>query len=112
MEEVLDQLQAFISLNPQRAFFEPPASSPAIDAVEMAVGLALPSSYRAFLRRFNGGFINICNFSPNESHLRLTAARWNSNWLFGTNDLIKHYEEARSIGGWQRLEYLPRVMTS
>jgi hypothetical protein len=112
MEQVLDQLKAFISLNPQRAFFEPPASSAAIDAVERAVGLALPRSYRAFLGRFNGGFINICNLSPDESHWTVTAARWNSNWLFGTNDLIKHYEKERSVGGWQRLEYMPICQTS
>jgi len=112
MDHTLDQLQAFVAANPTRAFFDPPADEATIAAVETEIGLRLPASYRNFLRRFNGGFINICNFGPEHKYWNVKSARWNSNWLFGTFDLIKHYHSARSIGGWDRISYIPFCQTS
>jgi hypothetical protein len=112
MDETLDQLHAFIVAHPKRAYFEPPADEGAIAGVEQAIGLKLPASYRAFLRRFNGGFINICTLGPDDEIWDLKAARWNSNWLFGTGDLVKQYDRARSIGGWDRIQYVPFAQTN
>jgi hypothetical protein len=112
MERILDQLQVFIEMNATRAFFNPPANDAAIDGVEQAIGLSLPKSYRSFLRRFDGGFINICRFGSEDQVWNLKAARWNTNWLFGTDQLIKAYDKARSIGGWERISYIPFCQTS
>jgi hypothetical protein len=112
MDDTLDQLQAYVAANPERAFFEPPADESAIASVEQTIGMKLPASYRAFLRRFNGGFINICDFGPGDEYWDVKTARWNSNWLFGTADLVKEYDRARSIGGWDRIEYIPFAQTN
>lgn len=111
MDQTLDRLQAFVSANPQRAFFDPPADAAAIAAVESRIALPLPASYRSFLRRFNGGFINISGFGPDDRYWDLKAARWNSNWLFGTEDLVRAYEKARNAGGWAKIEYIPFCQT-
>src|SRR4051794_39727668 len=103
MDEALDQLQAYVAAHPKRAFFDPPADESAIAVVEQKIGLKLPASYRAFLRRFDGGFINICDFGPDDQYWNIKSARWNSNWLFGTADLVKQYDCARSAGGWARI---------
>jgi hypothetical protein len=112
MDDTFDKLQAFVAARPKRAFFEAPADENAIAAVEQAIGLKLPGSYRLFLRCFNGGFINICDFGPDDECWDVKTARWNSNWLFGTADLIKQYDQARSIGGWDHIEYIPFCQTS
>jgi hypothetical protein len=112
MGKTLDRLEAFVAAHPKRAFFEPAADENAIATVEQAIGLKLPPSYRAFLRRFNGGFINICAFGPDDEYWNVKTARWNSNWLFGTADLIKQYDRARTIGGWDRIVYIPFCQTN
>jgi hypothetical protein len=112
MQQVLQRLQTFVTANPHRAFFEPAASAAAINDVERSIGLTLPPSYRAFLEIFNGGFINICPFGPGHKHWSIKDARWNSNHLFGTDDLVKEYNKMRSIGEWESLPYFPFCQTS
>jgi hypothetical protein len=112
IQRTLDMLQLFIDRNAERAIFQPPAFERSIALLEEQTGLTLPNSYRCFLRRFNGGFINICNIGPNDEHWDEKAARWNSNWLFGTGDLFKAYESARNLGGWEKINYLPFCQTS
>ena len=53
--------------------------------------MAIPPSYRQFLRRFNGGFINISASKPGDEYWDLGSARWNSNWLFGTADVLNEF---------------------
>lgn len=112
MDDLLDQLQAFITAHPKRAFFQPPADDETISNVEKTINLKLPTSYRAFLRRFNGGFINIAGFGPDDEHFDIKDARWSSNWLFGTSDLLRQYDNARQMGGWDRISYIPFAQTN
>ncbi|HEY1686890.1 MAG TPA: SMI1/KNR4 family protein [Tepidisphaeraceae bacterium] len=107
MDQTLDQLQTFIAANPERAFFNPPAETAAIASSESAIGFKLPASYRAFLCRFNGGFINIYNYGPSDKYWSVKTARWNSNWLFGTNDLVEAYQRVREMTGLERPGYIP-----
>jgi cell wall assembly regulator SMI1 len=59
MESLLDELQAFIDANPLISFFRPGAHESAIDAAETTIGMPIPADYRAFLKRFDGGFISL-----------------------------------------------------
>ncbi len=117
MQDLLQLLRKIVAANPQQAFFDVPAQPEEIDALETAIGLPLPKSYRQFLETFNGGFINITRLNPGEQLWNLKTARWNSNDLLGTQAIQKEYyrmaEFARDVFGVEgKWEFIPFCKTS
>lgn len=96
---LLDQLAQAIAADPPVWYFDAPADSSAITALEQSIGLALPSSYRRFLSRFDGGFASIAG-RPNQPHWNMKTARWNSNWLFGVQEIARHHKRLLDMLGW------------
>lgn len=112
MDKLLERLAAYIAAHPQTAFFNTPATSDEIAAVESALGVPLPNEYRAFLARHNGGFIDVSEIGPEA----LPDAAWNSNTLLGTVQLMKEYRQWANIGadvfGFQgKWPYIPFCQT-
>lgn len=98
IQELLARLAQFTATNPTRCCFNPPATMSDIAAVETSLNMMLPSSYRQFLLRFNGGFISLDWEATDPSWERETAA-WNSNHLLGVEALAEAYTAMRD--NWQ-----------
>lgn len=98
MDELLARLRAFIAANPSRCVFHPGATESAIEAAESATGVPIPADYRAFLRCFDGGFISVCG-ERTDADWNEAGARWNSNSLYGTEQMVAEFTDQQLI--WQ-----------
>jgi hypothetical protein len=58
------------------------------------MGVQLPVGYKAFLGRYNGGFIDVSEIGPDA----LGDAAWNSNNLLSTKQVVKEYRQWAKIG--------------
>jgi hypothetical protein len=98
VEEVLTRLRAFVTANPERCSFRPGVTEAALDAAESSLGMPIPDNYRAFLKWFEGGFISLCG-TRDDPGWDETSARWNSNSLFGADQLVAEFADQQLI--WQ-----------
>jgi hypothetical protein len=116
MDQLLARLQQYVADHPNRCFFRPAASSAAIAAAEVAMGVPLPGDYKRFLATFDGGFISLCG-QPGDEQWDEVSARWNSNSFSGIDQLVTEFEDLRLIwkedlhweGWWP---YIPFCNTS
>src|SRR5690349_10744272 len=89
--DVLDALDEVIGKLKGRAFFGKPAKEKAIAGLEKKLGRKLPGLHRAFLRRHDGGFINISR-SEDEKFMG-----WNSNTFLSVKEIAKEFETGRHM---------------
>ena len=82
----LDALQRYIADHPTRAFFQPPAAPAEIDSLEVHLGRTLPTSFRAFLLRHDGGFI-AANSSSDDPAWDPRAEAWNSIRIMSVTEI-------------------------
>ncbi|MFO0800638.1 MAG: SMI1/KNR4 family protein [Gemmataceae bacterium] len=116
MEALLAELRDYVAAHPQLCFFRPGATVVELDAAESTIGFSIPADYRLFLKSFNGGFISLVG-RADEPDWDESTARWNSNTLFGAEELAAQYRDQRTI--WEvdlkwpgRWPYLPFCHTS
>jgi hypothetical protein len=98
VEALLTRLREFIAANPERCVFRPGATKTAIAATESAIGMPIPADYRAFVECYDGGFISVCG-QRGDPGWDEAGARWNSNALFGTEQLVVEFGDQQQI--WQ-----------
>lgn len=96
MKQLLDQLEQFIQQHPERARFSPQQHPHEIELVEKAFDIQLPDSYKAFLKRFDGGFICGPDLTSMVKEGDIETVQWNSFVLFGIRELISKYEDLDS----------------
>jgi hypothetical protein len=103
-EKLLINLRRFVYKHPARCFFAPPATDSEINFAESTIGIQLPTSYKQFLRTFNGGFISLYG-KVGDRYWTIGHAEWNSNSLFGTGRLLAEFHEQKLIWegdlGWK-----------
>jgi tetratricopeptide (TPR) repeat protein len=94
--EVLNALSDKISNKQNQYYFDNPVKEEVVEFLEYKYNIELPKSYKSFLLKHNGGFV--CRKSlekvlsqPNG----FETARWNSLEIFGTREIIQHYEKLR-----------------
>ncbi len=89
LQESLDRIDELMKEHPEQVRFNPPATIAAIQAFENESGMSIPSFYKEFLLRFNGGYFCASNLidSPRDT------AAWNSNVIFCLEELDEKYWE-------------------
>jgi hypothetical protein len=98
VEALLARLREAVAADPARCVFRPGAPNADLVEAEAALGMPLPPDYRAFLGCFDGGFISLCG-TRDDPDWDEAAARWNSNSLFGVDQLVAEHRDQQLI--WQ-----------
>ena len=105
-------LDRYIADHPTRAFFQPPASRTEIESLEAHLGRALPTSFRAFLLRHDGGFIAL-DSSSDDPDWDLRTEAWNSIRIMSVKEIREESDriERPQFGYSPKppIEYIPCI---
>lgn len=88
----LDLLARYIEEFPKRAFFNSPATEVEIVALEAAIGRTVPTQYREFLKRWNGGFIS-ADWNSDDPNWNFETAEWNSVRIMSVKSALESFRE-------------------
>lgn len=92
MRKTLHKLEEYITLHPERCFFNPPTDIDTIERVEMLLGIVIPLSYRGFLLQHNGGCICPPNLARIAQRDGLEAVIQECVFFFGIDDIFDAYQ--------------------
>ncbi len=105
--ETVRLLAEKIKANPELYFFNDGADILEIIDFEVETCIILPYSYKCFISYFNGGFISRLPLkNPAENIGELETLEWNSNHIFGLDEIAEHFQKLKGMN-WKNYDENP-----
>lgn len=105
--ETVRLLEEKIKTRPELYFFNDGAEILEIIDFEVETGIILPYSYKCYISYFNGGFISRFPLeNPSEDIDQLETLEWNSNHIFGLDEIRIHYRKLKGMN-WKNYDENP-----
>ena len=109
MNELLIKLAEKIKEDPKGCFFNGPAESELIRQVEELKAIILPTSFKEFLMRFNGGFISLFEYKEGRD---IETLAWNSNQLLSLEEISGAMQRIEHKVSGLEVKFIPFLHTS
>jgi hypothetical protein len=109
MKDILENLDRLIKANPGTCFFNDPADDQLIKELETKHGIALPGSFAAFLKHYNGGFMALIE---DHAEIDLDDLAWNSNYILAVELIDELIEGINFKTEGMDVKYIPFLHTS